>query len=872
MRRFLRRLRALVLRRRFDAELEQELQFHLEQLAQEERESGCEPSEAAAEARRRLGSAPLIRERARDVFSFRSLDAIRDARFALRMLRKAPALTAAAIATLAVGVGLNTAIFSVVESVLLRQLPYRDPAAVVSVTQHDASGAARFASAATVRELRIRSRTLESVSVYGDGQMTLVDHDEAVVLRGMRVSPDFFDTLGVKVLMGRAFLPEEDRAERPNVIILTHDLWLRRFDANPNIVGRVLRLNAEPYLVIGVLPATFHSLRMTNPAEIPQFFALAADGSDGRVIARLKPSMTPGQAGAELGAVIRDIARQYPAQYASDATLRVQPLLDDLTGSLRQSIWLLFGAVGLVLAIACANVASLQLARAAARTREFATRAALGGGRMRLVSQLLIESLVLAVAGGAAGVLAGLAGTRAIASLAPRELPRIDEIQMDAGVLLFTLAITLVTGVVFGLAPAWMAGRVGVNEMLKRTSGVTGRAAGKRLRHVLVIVNVALAFGLVLATGLLVKSFRNLNAVDPGFNPHNVLSLTPVMSPLTTGSVTPSGRLAWYRALIAGVQAVPGVSAVGLVSNVPMSHTERFPMRLEGEAPASDAEAASVDVFWVSPDYCRALDIPLKRGRWLTDRDGVDAPPAVLVSESFARLRFGSADPVGRRIQAGPERTRALWSVIVGVVGDVRNDALDRAPREAIYQPHAMNPFHYVRLVARTSGEPLRAERAVRAAIRAADPGTAVFHVQPLDDYVASSLAERRFALTLIALFGLVALLLAAVGIGGVMSQAVVQRTPEIGVRAALGAGRRSVFAMILLEGVTLTAIGLALGLPVALGGARLISSFLFGVEAVDPGTFLTTAVLLIAVAAVASYLPARAAARISPLDALRAL
>ena len=569
---------------------------------------------------------------------------------------------------------------------------------------------------------------------------------------------------------------------------------------------------------------------------------------------------------------MRDIARQYPTAVPDDATLRVQPLLDDLTGPLRQSIWLLFGAVGLVLAIACANVASLQLGRAAARTREFATRAALGGGRMRLVSQLLIESLVLAMAGGATGVVTGLIGTRAIASLAPAELPRLDEIRMDARVLLFTLVVTLITGVVFGLAPAWMAARVTVNDMLKRTSGVTGRAPGNRLRHGLVVVNVTLAFALVMATGLLVKSFRNLTALDPGFNPHNVLTLTPVMSPPTTGAMTATSRLAWYRGLIASVQAVPGVSVAGLVSNVPMSHTEPFPMRLEGEAPVSDAAAPAVDVFWVSSDYLRALAIPLERGRWLTDRDGVDAPPAVLVSESFVRLRFGSADPIGRRIQVGLQRTPAVWSVIVGIVGDVRNDALDRTPREAIYQPHAMNPFHYVRLVARTAGHPCSAERAVRAALRGADPGIALFHVQPMDDYVAASLAERRFALTLITLFGVVALLLAAVGIGGVMSHSVVQRTPEIGIRTALGAGTKSVFAMILREGMALTAIGLALGLLVALGGARVMSGFLFGVEPIDPSTVLMTAAVLLAVSAVALYLPARTAARISPLDALRSL
>jgi predicted permease len=390
------------------------------------------------------------------------------------------------------------------------------------------------------------------------------------------------------------------------------------------------------------------------------------------------------------------------------------------------------------------------------------------------------------------------------------------------------------------------------------------------LRHALVVVNIALAFALVVATGLLVKSVRNLNALDPGFNAHNVLTLTPV--PPAAGSTTPTGRLAWYRALIAGVQAVPEVTAVGMVSNVPMSHTEPFPVRIDGQPTASDAEASSVDVFWVSADYCRTLDIPLRRGRWLTERDGVDAPPAVLVSESFARVRFGSVDPVGRRIQVGRQRMQAPWSLVVGVVGDVRNDALDRAPREAIYQPHAMNPLHYVRLVARTTVDPWRAERTVRTAIRAAAPGTAVFHVQPMDDYVASSLAERRFALALITLFGLVALLLAAVGIGGVMSYSVVQRTPEIGVRVALGAGKNSVFTTILREGLALTVIGLGLGLLIALGAARLISRFLFGVGAVDPSTLLVTATILVAVAVAALYFPARAAARISPLEALRVL
>ena len=587
------------------------------------------------------------------------------------------------------------------------------------------------------------------------------------------------------------------------------------------------------------------------------------------MIARLKPSMTPSQAGAELNAVMREIAREYPADYARDTSVRVEPLLDELIGPVRTALWVLFGAVAFVLLIACANVASLQLARATARTREFALRAALGGGRSRLVAHLLIENLFLAIVGGGAGVLVGSLGTSVIASWAPRELPRLDEIHVDARVLLFALSTTVLTGFVFGMAPALSAARVDVNDALKRSGGLSGRGSGGGLRNALVVMDLALAFVLIVSTGLLGRSFHNLTTVDAGFDPHNVLTLTPAISP-SSRFATPEDRLGYYTQIIESVRIVPGVTAVGMVSNVPLSHSEPMKVRLEEQSSLSDAETPTADVFWISPDYFRVLEIPLKRGRFLTDHDGVGVP-AALVSESFARTRFAGTDPIGHRIQLGSQQERGPWSVIIGIVGDVRYDRLDREPGQAIYQLQAMNPLHYTRLVARTASDPWRFERAVRAAIRDVDPAQAVFHVQPMDDYIASSLADRSFALALIALFGILALLLSAVGIYGLVSYSVVQRTPELGVRAALGASRGNLFALILRQGMTLTGIGLGLGLLIALAVTRLLASVLFGVGASDPSTLGATAGILASVAAIACYIPARTATRIELVAALRA-
>jgi putative ABC transport system permease protein len=798
------------------------------------------------------------------------VDILRDVRFAARTLWQAPGITAAAVLTLALGVGLNTAIFSVVKSLLLNQLPYRDPDRLVALSVGDSTDTrpARVGSE-IVDEWRRLALSFAGISAYDDAQLTLTDSGDAEVLRGTRVSQEFFDTLGVRMLLGRGFAAGEDRTPRANVIVLTHDLWSRRFAADPRVIGRTLRMDQGTYQVIGVLPADFQPLRMTNPAESPQFFAPADYEAGGahRVIARLEPDVTTAQARAELTNILRDVVPDQSKAGLPTPPVHVEPLLDALVGPIREALWILMGAVAFVLLIACANTASLQLTRATGRAQEFALRTALGADRARLVSQLLIENVFLALVGGAAGVFVGWLGTSAIASLAPRELPRLNEIHVDGQVLLIALAVSVATGCLFGMAPAWAATRVDVNDVLKDTVGVAGRSSGARLRNALVIAQVALAFVLVMATLALGRSLQHLRAVEAGFDARGVLTLTPVL-PARGRCNSAETRLECYRQLLDAVRTVPGVTATALISNVPFSHIEPGPLRLDRSGPGDDGERLA-DVFWVSPDYFRALAIPLKRGRLLTDQDGTTAPPAALVSESFAAAQFPGADAVGRRIQVlrGEEQT---WLIIVGIVGDVRYDALNREARQAVYEPMAMNPFHYTRLVVRTDGDPRRIEGAVRAALR--DSGTAqtVFHVQPMEDYIASSLADRRFALTLIAVFGVLALVLSAVGLYGVMSYAVLCRTSEIGMRAALGAGRGDVFGLILRQGMLLAGAGLALGLVAGLGAIRLLVSFLYGTGSTDLLTLGATAAVLAVAAALACYIPARAAMRIDPLAAIR--
>lgn len=799
----------------------------------------------------------------------------RDLRYAFRILARSRTVTIVAILTLAIGVGLNTAIFSVLESVILRQLPYPAASRLVTLWQVDDAGRRQDrVNLWRMLQWRSRSRAIDSVALYGDSQYTLQDGGQAEVLRGMRVSASFFDTIGVRMALGRGFAPGEDRSPHEPVIVLGNDVWRRRFGSDPGIVGRVLNLTGRPTRVIGVLPASFHPIHMSNPAEVPQVFTTAdydpleierchPCARDGFVIARVTSSGDPSGVSAELTEIDRELARQYPKDGWRYTAVGAEPLLERLVGPVRRSLWIVFGAVFFVLLIACANVAGIQLARASGRTREFAVRSALGGSRRQLIVQTLVENLLLALAGGAAGAMTAPFVVSILVARAPRELPRLEDVRVDGTVLGFALATTIVTGLVFGMIPAMTATRVDLNDVMKRTTGFTGRTAGSRLRRAVVVIAVALSFVLVAGTGLIGRSLGNLAAVAAGFDGRNVLTLTP-----GGDYSTPEARVNYLRTLVQRVEAVPGVEAAGLISNVPLSHVEPWPFTIVGRPPAGSDAAPNADVFWVSPGYFRALRVPLRRGRALQDHDGdPNGPHGVLVSETFARLHFPNADPIGQRIQIWPDDPQLQ---IVGVAGDVRYSGLDRLPGAAVYVPLGIDAWHYMRLVARTAGEPLQFERSVRAAIHDIDPAQPVFHVQPMEDYVAASLADRRFAFALIASFGSVALLLAAIGVYGLVSYTVIQRTAEIGVRTALGAMPGDVLRLVLRQGMTVAALGLASGAVIALASLRLMAALLFGVSSSSLSVFAGTALTLLLAAALASYIPARAAARLEPVAALR--
>ncbi len=792
---------------------------------------------------------------------------LHDTRFAFRIARRNPGFFLLAVATLALGVGSTTAIFSAVKAVLLNQLPYRNPDRVVALSEIDSVGPRReWVGGWMANEWRARASSFESISLYGDGQRVLIENGEAEVLRGMRINYDFFETLGVRMMLGRSIHAGEDRWPRANVVILSYGLWMRRFGGDPRIIGRALNLTTETYRVIGVLPPDFYPLRMSNPAEKPEIFMpLGYDPREastcrscygGGAIGRLKPGVQVQQARAELNGIMRQIAREYPSDYGRDSSVLVEPLRDHLVGPIQTALWVLLAAVAFVLLIACANIANLLLARATARTKEMAIRAALGCNRLRLTGQLLTESFLLSVIGGAAGVLLGWRGAIVLGALAPRELPRLDQVQMDGTVLFFGIGVSLITGLFFGILPAVRAS----------TKPKIGHAS--RLRNLLVIAEVALAFVLAVGTGLLAKSFLRLTSVDAGFDPHDILTLTLTL----TGARydPPEATLAYYRQVLEKVRAVPGVLSAGLVDNVPLSHTVPEKLRIENGAAMSDSEAPSADVFGASPDYFRVFKIPLKRGRFFTDHDGLSGPPAAIVSESLVKARFHGSQAIGQRIQLGPQQEHGPWFTIVGIVGDVRNSGFDQQPDQAVYLPQALDLDHYSRLAVRTAGDPMNFEKAIRAAIRQVDPVQGMFHLQRMDDYVASSLAGRSFTLTLIGLFGSMAILLAAVGIYCVISYTVGLRTREVGIRMALGAERPAVVKLILRDVLALLAWGLAAGFLAALALTRFLSHLLFDVRPTDLTTSASVALLVAAVALLAGYLPARRAAQVDPTEALR--
>jgi predicted permease len=808
---------------------------------------------------------------------------LQDIRYSLRTLLKTPTFTIIAMLTLALGIGASTALFSVVKAVLLNSLPYRQPNRLVTIAKADSDTPnPTNTSYGTTKDWEARARSFQSIALYRGWGPTVTGSGTPGILRGLRVTHNFFETLGVKPCLGRSFVPEEDRPDRWHVLLLSQAFWRARFAGNPNVIGTTLVLDDVPFQIIGVLPESFQSLAFAfngQPREVwaPLGYDLSQPNACRtcqhlRAVARLKDGVSLSQARAEMLSVETQLAHEFPKEYPADATVVLQPLRDSWVGKVRSALWLLLGATGLVLLIACANIANLLLARASSKRREVAVRATLGASRLRIALQLVTESVVLSLLGGAGGILLAIWGTSFLVQMAPQGIPRLDATHLDVTVLLVSLVVSIATGVLMGLVPALQAARVDQREALQQRGarGVVGLPRN-RARSMLVVSEVALAFVLTVASGLLLKSFVSAMTVNPGFNPQNVFTLDFSLS--GARYIDDKRVVQMEREVLNRISALPGLQAAAIVSVLPGNGSagnwdQRGFVIQDRQIP--DTEVPSVDTYFVSPDYLRTMGIPLKRGRDFTAADAETAEPVALISELTAKQIFGQEDPLGKRIQLGLRHDDQPWATIIGVVGDVRHYGLDLPASPQVYQLYSHMKFSDASLVIRSTVGMQGLMREVQKQIWALDKNVPISPPFLLNDILAQSLAQRRFTMLLLAGFGGLALLLAALGIYGVMSYSVAQRTNEIGVRVALGAQSRDVLSLVSREGVTRTAFGLLAGLIVSLAFNRVLASQLFAVSFLDPVTYAAVLLLLGGIALLACYVPARRALRVDPLTALR--
>src|SRR5262245_28369321 len=878
-----RRLLSLLRRGRYEREMEEEMRFHLEMQIEQNLAAGMATEEARYAARRQFGNQTWIKEASREMWSLNSIETlIQDLRYSARTLVKNPGFTAVAVLTLALGIGANTAIFSVVNGVLLRALPYYEPERLVMVWAdrpilQAQTGLPDFpVTGADFVDWRNQNQVFENMAAMVAFRSNLTGGGEPESVVALRASANLFPLLGARLAVGRGFSPEEDQAGATRVVVISHGLWQLRHGADPNLIGQKIILDNEAYTVIGVTAPDFQFPRR---GEVPGTYLIGATkpdlylpiaftqeqmndrrGNRLMVIARLKPGVSLGQASADMNAIARRLTEQYP-QTNTDKGARIAPLQRQAVGKARTALLVLLGAVGFVLLIACANVANLLLARAAGRQKEMAIRAALGAGRWRVVRQLLSESLLLAISGGAAGLLLAWGGVKLLLSIAPENLPRMYDIRLDIRVAGFTLLVSLLTGIVFGLLPALQASKINLSMTLKEGGRDAAGLLRRRLRGFLVVSEVALAFMLLIGAGLLIRSFARLTEVDPGLDPRSVLT----MNMLLPAKYSDGLSAAFFQQTLERVRALPGVEAAATVVPLPLSGAHgSAAFRIEGR-PSPREEAFNAGVRIISPDFFNTFRVPLVNGRLPAESDGAKAPPVVVVNESLARNYFANEDPLGRRIIIFGG-TRA----IVGVVGDVKHSALDEEAKAEIYMPMAQVPTRYMSLTVRVSGDPMQMLAAVRGQVWAGDKDLPIFSIETMERLMDKSVAARRFNLLLLGVFALVGLALASVGLYGVMSYTVTQRTREIGVRMAMGAQRGDVLRMVVGEGMKLALIGALLGLGGALALTRLLKTLLFGVSATDPLTFIVIATALIIVALLACWIPARRAASMDPQVSLR--
>lgn len=859
-----------------EREIDREIESHLELEVEDQRESGVPHDEARYAARKMLGNVTRVKEDTRATWDWAWLETIwQDLRYAMRMLRKNPAFTAAVVLTLALGIGANTAIFSVCNAVLLKPLPYSNPDRIVMLWEQQKGELGPVAPANFV-DWREQARSFREVAAIQFPNFILTGKGEPARLRGAAVSASFFSLFGIRFTLGRNFLEEEDQPGRDHVVILSYRTWRERFGAQPDIAGKPVTLNDTSYTVVGVLPPDFQFASKASDFQAQNQFDVwvplalkLGKHSRGthplRVFARLKPGVALSQAQADLNVVAANLARLYPENNREKGITAV-PLGEQITTNVQPALAALLGAVGLLLLIACANVANLLLSRAAVRQKELAVRLALGANRRRLAQQLLTESVLLASLGGIGGFFFALAVISALLSRLPADLSRASGIAVDVPMLVFTGLISLSTGFLFGLAPLFQARKVSANESLKQNARVAG-GRQSHMRNSLVIAQISIAMVLLIGAGLMAKSFWNLLQVSPGFRTEHILTARVT---LPASRYPDAWRIAAFqRELLEHLQNTPGVQSAGLTAYLPFSGTDNaWAFRIEGRPPLPVGVYNMTKYRPVSPAYFETIGIPLLHGRGFTLADNEDAPLVVVINESMARTYWDQQNPVGQRLRFGGE----TWRTIVGVVGDVRHESLDGETKPEMYVPFTQIPGREDRptIVVRTTIGPAAMTATLRKTVYGIDAALPLDQVETMEQLVSASVGQPRFRTVLLALFSILALVIASIGIYGVMNYLVIQRTQEFGIRMAIGATGGDVLWLVLSKAAILIFTGLVLGLLGSVMLTRLIASLLYGVTPLDLVTFIVVSLLLCAIAFLASYLPARRASRVDPMVALR--